>query len=79
MKTYNKKKLHKYAKELFALCLDKGMIFEYYSGDKEFVIYIEHRTYVSFHDEAGFIADLNTGFKTYLPIWELIEKVKNIK
>lgn len=68
MKEYNKEKLHEYAKELFALCLDKGIRFEK-SG---FVII------VGSYDCNISKKYFNYGFKSSMPIWELIEKVKQL-
>lgn len=66
MKEYNKEKLHEYAKEMFALCLEKGLKFEIMS--ESFEIRIGNTLYFSSFNE---IPDTT-------PIWELIEKVKQL-
>lgn len=76
MKGYDKEKLHEYAKELFALCLEKGLDFIY---DK-----VLETINVDFYDIREYnithicekLCDYNHG-NTIL-IWELIEKVKQL-
>lgn len=76
MKEYDKEKLHEYAKELFALCLEKGLYFEYNESKVGVMI--------GFKKDVEYIGNsyiTETLFKLkdsdwFLPIWELIEKVK---
>lgn len=70
MKTYNKEKLHEYAKELFALCLEKEISFNITVSEVRVVICrIEYRTYL-------YRSLFGLKETTTLPIWGLIEKVK---
>lgn len=71
MKEYNKEKLHEYAKELFALCLEKNIHFK--CSGYIISIYLENE-YTCYLNKAYYNAS-----RTYvLPIWELIEKVKQL-
>ena len=75
MKEYDKEKLNEYAKELFALCLDKGIDLNTISNeeihittDKYYVCYLTKELFdyrYTYSEE-----------ELHLPIWELIEKVK---
>lgn len=81
MKEYNKEKLHEYAKELFALCLDKGIIYEYYSKDKQFVLYLNNDLFKTYFSKQSYLARSKKVFNeglNVMPIWELIEKVKQL-
>lgn len=69
---YNKEVVHEYIKKLFVLCLEKGLDFEY-NDTLQYVIvknigqsYICENMYM--YNEYG-----------KCPIWELLEKVKQLK
>lgn len=72
MKTYKKEKLHECARELFALCLEKGIQFEI-DNECESILIDWGRLQTNISEdtfkEKDHIIDL-------MPIWELIEKVK---
>lgn len=77
MKEYNKEKLHEYAKELFALCLDKGLIVR--SDGEEHVISIYKRDYYGFENIGdSYLSESLYKSEYAMPIWELIEKVKQL-
>lgn len=82
MKTYDKQKLNEYAKELFALCLDRGIFFDYHHQSEAIYIY---RYIDSFFKEEEF------SYKCYISktlfrnnnldtitVWELINIVKTL-
>lgn len=80
MKEYNKEKLHEYAKELFALCLKKGLDFEYsekslsievWKWGNNLGVQMIGQTYISKHL-------FNSKIGSNILIWELIEKVKQL-
>lgn len=75
MKEYNKEKLNKYAKELFALCLKKGITMLH--NTDEIDVYFNGIYHTSYLDRQlySFIKEKNEE-EECLPIWELIEKVK---
>lgn len=73
MKTYDKQKLNEYAKELFALCLEKGLEFNITLNTVIRVEYDLGCYYISRLDKEYYNEKLN---KHIMPIWELIEKVK---
>lgn len=68
MKEYNKEKLNEYAKELFALCLEKHLRFNIMGYSFEIFIEKENKLYYSSFNEKP----------DTTPIWELIEKVKQL-
>lgn len=71
MKEYNKQQLHEYAKELFALCLEKKIQFKI-TG---FIISVNlDSEYTCYLSELLF----NRKRTLVLPIWELIEKAKQL-
>ena len=75
MKEYDKEKLNEYAKELFALCLEKDIEFNI---TLNIVIRVEYDLgcyYVTRLDKEYYYEKLN---KHIMPIWELIEKVKQL-
>ncbi len=73
MKTYNKQRLNEYAKELFALCLEKGIDFKYHESDETITLYCFKTI-----DTVAYLCSGLYNHKTngVTPIWELIEKVK---
>lgn len=75
MKEYNKEKLHEYAKELFALCLEKNIIMEL-SG--KYAIHLSLDVECTSYINENFSKKEETKHINYLPIWELIEKVKSL-
>lgn len=75
MKEYNKEKLHEYAKELFALCLEKGFSLDLMDSKYIRVEYNKNRHFLTYINEEHF----NDGIHDFcMPIWELIEKVKQL-
>lgn len=76
MKEYDKEKLNEYAKELFALCLEKGVKISV-CAKNELVVETECENgfYVS---NISFMYFDKTIDKHIIPIWELIEKVKQL-
>lgn len=79
MKEYDKEKLNEYAKELFALCLEKGLRIEYNPQVEQITIYICFKDDIEY---IGYSYIKETSFKFssghLMPIWELIEKVKQL-
>lgn len=79
MKEYNKEKLHEYAKELFALCVEKGIDFYDFIKEAEHLIVSFDGYFIS-----SYINKYNYKCRSIdkgnlvLPIWELIEKVKQL-
>lgn len=71
MKEYDKEKLHEYAKELFALCLEKGFHFDAIISNNS--IYVESWGHTYICEQMFDYRLLGT-----TPIWELIEKVKQL-
>ena len=76
MKEYNKEKLHEYAKELFALCLEKEIVFYYDSLVDKITTRNINNGVITHAYICSELFDLKT--KTDMPIWELIEKVKQL-
>lgn len=74
METYNKEKLHEYAKELFALCLEKGVQFEYDSESN--AIFVQWQIFRCSLEEESF--NIKSEENGLIQIWELIEKVKQL-
>lgn len=74
MKTYDKEKLHEYAKELFALCWNKNLLIHSKKGFMN-IFLSANEVYTTYTTEELFNlkVDNNT-----MPIWELIEKVKSL-
>jgi len=73
MKKYNKDKIKAYAKELFELCLEKGISFDYYPNSSSIDVRANScrigHTYICeemFHFNDG----------DAVPIWLMIRKVK---
>lgn len=79
MKEYNKEKLNEYAKELFALCLEKGFYLNYEMGIILFSSSSLKNTFACSLLENEYNKHSNPFWDNstiILPIWELIEKVK---
>jgi len=77
MKTYNKEKLNEYAKELFALCLDKGLKFNDFIKEAEnATVYFDGYFINTYTNEYNYKCNSVDKGNLILPIWELIEKVK---
>lgn len=85
MKEYDKEKLNEYAKELFALCLDKSLDFEFNIITEKIIIgYYSAFEYIRigmcFVSKKRYsllqIQNKTKGNYSVYPIWELIEKVK---
>lgn len=80
MKEYNKEKLHEYAKELFALCLEKELFIDYNPSVESISISIkcgmslENVGYCYMSEKLYFYSDRDT----CMTIQELIEKVKQL-
>lgn len=73
MITYNKEQLHEYAKELFALCLEKGIVIKLCNSES---IYVEDFGFTII-SEKGYDFKCSSKYHVnFMPIWELIEKVK---
>lgn len=74
MKTYDKEKMRKYINELLSLCLEKNIKFE---CTKEFFnVYVyANEIYTSYLTEDLYSLKVNV---CTMPIWELIEKVKQL-
>lgn len=79
MKEYDKEKLHEYAKELFALCLLNDLKIDYNSKVESITVFIQ------FSDKYEYIGYSYLTYNLYryksghaMPIWELIEKVKQL-
>ena len=79
MKEYNKQQLHEYAKELFALCLEKGLRFEYNPAIQlvtVFAVFEDDAEYVGYSYMEEYLFKHSIGHA--MPIWELIGKVKQL-
>lgn len=76
MKEYDKEKLNEYVKELFELCLEKGIIMEDYSSTHEIRVHFGKVCIRTFLHKYNFSCNSVDKKNLILPIWELIEKVK---
>lgn len=79
MKEYNKEKLHEYAKELFALCLEKGLHITKNPQAENINVYNISRKGLTEIGTCYISNDLFDLKDNYIStIWELIEKVKQL-